>query len=158
MRWIIGALMLATLFVGVQTLRAEEVSVREYAKVTCRASPGDASSVDQWPEMMHAYFPNAYSLRDVNAKYPERFAHLLNRCDQKRRAKAAVDSDRLPADWNEPRRHLVLGIEPLRVSSRQLGTFGEACARDEDCKSQSCDLQLGKCNLKVLLPALSVTH
>jgi len=156
MRWIIGALMLASLFVGVQTLRADEGRTRQYAKLSCRASPGDSTSVDQWPEMLHAYFPNAYSLRDVQAKYPVRYERFVDRCDHKRRAKAVAGADRLPADWDQANRHLVLKLEPHVVTMREPLAFGQACSRDEDCRSESCDLQFGKCNLKVILPMLTV--
>lgn len=156
MKWIIGALMLTGIFMGVQTLRADEV--REYAKLICKASSGQAASADEWPEMVHGFFKDARSIQEIRENHGERYDHLIARCDQKRKAKTTVAVDRLPADWSHSSRFLTVQLEQVQVSASEAQPFGQPCTMDENCKSKSCDVQFGKCNLKFIVPALAVTQ
>lgn len=127
---------LTSLFMSLQTLRAEEMSTvpaietQNFSKILCRVFKDN-----QWTDVMHGYYPDVDTVQEAQKKYPVKFSFLEKRCEGETK-------------WV---------VESVAISGVVLREWNQPCTEDVQCASGSCHPDLNMCNPRFPFP-ISAAH
>lgn len=122
---------LTSLFMSLQTLRAEELSgtpaieSQNFSKIVCRVFKDG-----QWIDLIHGYYLDVDTVLEAQKNYPVKFSFLEKRCEGETKwvVESVSVSGRAPRDWNQP------------------------CIENAQCESGSCHPDLNMCNPRFPFP------